>query len=1120
MSIEVRRQLLLISCVLWLVLSSGLPVAVAQERESAPVNPTVENLMARMTPEEKVGQLFLVTFKGDDVSSASAVARLIQLRRVGGVILSPLNGNFQNDQDALEKMASLANALQSLAFTPPSITATQVTTPGVPGAPITTTTTLSPALYTPIPLFIGLVQDGDGYPFSNLWNGVTPLPNEMALGATWDPQMAEQSGQIVGQELAAVGVNMLLGPTLDVLNEPRPTLHGTLGTRTFGGDPYWVGRLGQAYIRGVHAGSAGRLVTIANHFPGLGSTDRDPNEELPTIQKSLDALRSVELTPFFAVTGSNAGDRLAITDGLMTSHVRYRGFQGNIRQLTRPISCDAQNLPAILNLPEFAPWRASGGLLVSDSLGVPSIRKFYDPTLQTFPAKRIAQEAFLAGNDLLYLSQFDLSDDWESQLANVEASILFFRDKYVSEPTFRARVDQSVVRILQRKLATLGRFSLSAIWVPIDSVSGRVGHQGAAIARVAQEAATLIYPGIEELSGRLPSPPLSGEKMVIITDDRQGQACPACRPFYFIDPSALKMLMLHLYGPQGTGQISADQIHSLTFSQLKQVLLGAPQETATPTPTLSALDLLRQAVSGAVSATPTATGASVRLTATPAVTIGPPATAFTASRSVGAGVEPTGAVRATVVPTGTATLAAFNWPAAEPTHLPAATSALTGTGAATPGPASSLQVTPQPTGTLRAPVRPTVPLEAAVEPALTTDAAARLIEQADWLVFAMLDVNVVDYPNSDALKVFLRVRSDRLQGKKLVVLAFNAPYYLDTTEVSKLTAYYGLYSKTPPFLEAAVRLLFQESQPKGSPPVDVDAIDYQIIEATRPDPDQVINIEIVTGTQTIPEMMTPTLTPPVPPAATPLPIRLDLKVGDTLTLRTGRIVDRNGRPVPDGTPVEFRMTDTVQGLEARLPATSTFNGVAQVNIALAHSGTWQITAGCDTAQRSVRLVLSLPEKGPVEVGIVRPTPTATFTPTPIPTATAAFTPTPVPSETLTPVPTLTPTPTPEPVLPGKTVDAWGLLISVGCLLAVGRVCYALPGNPARTPGERLRVSLAAVAFGLAGYVLFGAGWLPLERVPPVAYVLEGWLPYEVLPVLVSVVFAGVGLLIARLGDRT
>ncbi len=967
------RLILAIVIILSLSLPSVLPGARAQEEEPPTLDPAIEQLLARMTPEEKVGQLFLVAFVGDDVSLTSDVARLIQTYRVGGVVISPGNGNFVNEEGAPQQVATLTNELQALAFTPP-LTATL----------ISTATT-----YTPIPLFVALNQEGDGYPFTHLRTGLTPLPNEMALGATWNPTYAQQVGQIVGQELTAVGVNMLLGPSLDVLDRPRPELPGTLGTRTFGGDPYWVGRLGQAYIQGTHEGGNGRLLTVAKHFPGLGGTDRNPYEELPTIQKSLETLRSIELAPFFAATNLNPDNPLAATDALMTSHVRYRGFQGNIRQLTRPISCDAQNLPAILNLPEFAPWREAGGLLVSDALGVPAIRKFYDPTLETFPAKRIAQECFLAGNDLLYLSQFALTDDWESQLSNIEATILFFRDKYNSDPTFQMRVDQSVARILQHKRAIYGDFVLENVQVPLDQVAEVVGQQRAVISQVAQDAATLIYPGLDELSDRLPSPPLSGEQILVITDDRQGQDCATCPPFYFIDPTALGTLMVQLYGPEATGQVSPDQVSSLTFSQLEQVLA-----------------------------------------------------------SEGGGVGETG------------------------------------------------------------------------EAAETVHQVDELIRTADWIIFVMLDVNPADYPGSDALKRFLRERSDSLQGKKLVVLAFNAPYYLDTTEVSKLTAYYGLYGKSSPFLETAVRLLFQEFQPHGSSPVDVDAIGYQIIEVTRPDPNQVINIEVVTDGE-VPPPDTATPTPEVSAEVTPIPIQLDLRVGDVLTLRTGQIVDHNGRAVPDGTPVEFRLLDTGLSLEARQSA-MTVDGIAETSFTLDRSGTWEITVSSDTARRSVRLILTIPEEGPVELGIDRPTPTATPTSTPTPTATPVPpTPTPVPP-TATPVPpTPTPVPTPEPEPPGKTVDAMGLFLSLVVLSLVGGASYVLPIGQPFVPEERLRRPLIAMVSGLVGYVLFGAGLIPLERVPFIATAVDSWLPYQTLPVAVCLFFAGVGLLLVgrrKVGD--
>ena len=135
----------------------------------------------------------------------------------------------------------------------------------------------------------------------------------MAIGATWSEDDAQQVGQVVGRELSAVGVNMLLGPVVDVLERPHPEGGGDLNLRVLGGDPTWVGMLGRAYIRGVHQGSGGRMLTVAKHFPGHGSSDRNPDEEVSTVSKSLDELKRSDLLPFFAVT--QAGTDGGATDG-------------------------------------------------------------------------------------------------------------------------------------------------------------------------------------------------------------------------------------------------------------------------------------------------------------------------------------------------------------------------------------------------------------------------------------------------------------------------------------------------------------------------------------------------------------------------------------------------------------------------------------------------------------------------------------------------------------------------------------------------------------------------------------------------------------------------------------
>jgi hypothetical protein len=52
-------------------------------------------------------------------------------------------------------------------------------------------------------------------------------------------------------------------------------------------------------------------------------------------------------------------------------------------------------------LPPLADWRQQG-LIVCDSLGVMAVKSFYDPTLRSFPAKQIARDAPMAGNDVRY----------------------------------------------------------------------------------------------------------------------------------------------------------------------------------------------------------------------------------------------------------------------------------------------------------------------------------------------------------------------------------------------------------------------------------------------------------------------------------------------------------------------------------------------------------------------------------------------------------------------------------------------------------------------------------------------------------------------------------------------
>ena len=817
--LRVGRRVMKIQVILhWLILltfgASLLgPVTGAAAQPVSQAN-SAEAVLISMSPEERVGQLFLVTFRGTDVSAESQIYDLIVNHHIGGVVLLADHDNFLAAPDTVTGTHQLLNNLQEIEW--------DATALGLNGQ--------SPRSVF-VPLFIGTSQEGDGAPHDQILSGLTPLPDAMAIGATWNPELAKEVGSVLGSELSTLGFNLFLGPSLDVVEAPDPAARSDLGTRVFGGDPFWVGEMGRAYVAGLHEGSANRMVVVAKHFPGRGSSDRLPEEEVATVRKGLEQLKQIELSPFFAVT--NTAEPAGVVDGLLVSHIRYQGFQGNIRATTRPVSFDASALSDILALPEFTAWRENGGLIVSDSLGSDAVREFFSQQgSANFSPRLVARDAFLAGNDLLYLGNIESEAGTGDTYSATLEILQFFAQAYRNDPLFAQRVDLAVLRILSQKLSMYGTFNISNVRsLELDTTKLGVSEQ--VIFDVARSSATLISPDPQELSTWLPEAPTLSDRIVFLTDTSNYQQCSSCPLQEDLAVDALQKNVVRLYGQSGSAQILTNRLNSYSFDELGLMLRGESE----------------------------------------------------------------------------------------------------------------------------------------------TD-IEDVLGRATWIVISMADVN------GDQLTLLRRFFSERpnlIRNKNIILFSFTAPYYLDATDISKLTAYYVLYSKQPAFVDVAARLLFQQVPPQGASPVSIPAVGYDLLIETSPDPAQIIPLSL----EQVEAIAAPTGT------VTPEPTQIPIRIGDTIAVRAGPVRDRNNNIVPNGTPVRFTMStrDESGGILGLVDA-ETVDGVAHATFEIDKPGSVEIRVVSESAIISEVIQLTASTES-VEVTVFVPvvTPTITQIP-PMPTMTA------------------------------------------------------------------------------------------------------------------------------------
>jgi beta-N-acetylhexosaminidase len=156
--------------------------------------------------------------------------------------------------------------------------------------------------------------------------GFTRVPAMRTLGRLYDEDRrkalseARRWGRVIGDELAACGIDLCFAPVLD-----RDTGRSeVIGDRAFAADTGAIVALARAFTRGL---AAAGLAATGKHFPGHGAVAADSHHELPIDRRPYEELVATELAPFAALAGE--------LPSMMLAHVRYSAVDATPASLSR-----------------------------------------------------------------------------------------------------------------------------------------------------------------------------------------------------------------------------------------------------------------------------------------------------------------------------------------------------------------------------------------------------------------------------------------------------------------------------------------------------------------------------------------------------------------------------------------------------------------------------------------------------------------------------------------------------------------------------------------------------------------------------------------------------------------
>lgn len=445
-----------------LISDAGTPMLIS----TASVDQQVKEIISKMSVKEKLAQMMIVAYRSNlyntfTVKLTKSYKKLLKKYDFGGIILFAKN---------------IVDTKQTVSLIRDSQKAAMSSANG-------------------IPMFVCVDQEGG---LVNRVSFGTVSSGNMGLAATGDTALTEESADMLGQEIAALGFNMDFAPVSDVNNNPN---NPVIGTRSFSDDPEMVAEHVKAFIKGL---GKNNIAASLKHFPGHGNVGEDSHTGLPSSNLTAEELKACELIPFEA--GIKAGAEM-----IMTAHIQFP----NIEKETYISKADGEKvyLPATLSRTIMTDILRKDlnydGIIITDAMDMGAIVQHFDDI-------DAAVLAINAGVDILLCPVDFYKDSEVSTLSSIETYLKKLTARVKAGDIKEEELDDSVERILKLKFkngimdGTLSTSKKSNLKTA-NKVVGSAEHHDREW-EIAQQGMTLL----KNNGGMLPVDGKSGKTLILI----------------------------------------------------------------------------------------------------------------------------------------------------------------------------------------------------------------------------------------------------------------------------------------------------------------------------------------------------------------------------------------------------------------------------------------------------------------------------------------------------------------------------------------------------------------------------------------------------------------------------